>query len=615
MGRLPPIMLDTTVDGRYVIAARVASGGMGEVYRAHDPVLDREVAIKVLHRSFADDPGFIERFRREARAAAMLSHPNIVAIHDWGETAGTYFMVMEYIRGPNLRTLLLRDGALAPSQAVDVVSQVLAALEHAHRQGLVPRDIKPENVMVRASDGAVKVTDFGLARALADARISQAPGTVTGTVQYLAPEQIEGFPADPRTDLYATGIVLYELLTGQVPFSGETSVAIAYKHLRDRVPPPSRSNPMVPPSLDQVVLSATERDPEGRTRDAYTMRLDVARVAPDLPPAEPLAELAANAAPREERGPDRAATVTIPRVEPRARRRRRVAMVVGILALLATLGVAAWAAVMNLRPVIVATPDIEGRSVAEAQRLAEARGLEFAISRERFSSSVPANVVISQRPPAGERVEEGTPLSVVVSRGPELTEVPNVVGDPIDRARRRLRRAELRLSVARAYSDDVPEGRVIEQSLNPGSRPEVGEEITVTVSRGEPPVEVQNVVGLPEGDAVSVLEEQGLVVEVRRENSSDVRKGLVISQDPPTGNTVPAHSSVTIVVSQGPARFPMPDVVGDSREAAVEQLEELGLVVAPLEVPGSDGNTVVGQRPSAGTTVRQGDRVRIYIGG
>ena len=606
-------MLDTTVDGRYVIAARVASGGMGEVYRAHDPVLDREVAIKVLHRSFADDPGFIERFRREARAAAMLSHPNIVAVHDWGEEAGTYFMVMEYIRGANLRSLLLRDGALAPAHAVDVVSQVLAALEHAHRQGLVHRDIKPENVMVRAADGAVKVTDFGLARALADARVSQAPGTVTGTVQYLAPEQIEGFPADPRTDLYATGIVLYELLTGQVPFSGETSVAIAYKHLRDRVPPPSRSNPMVPSSLDGVVLSATERDPEARTRDAYTMRLELARAAPELPPTEPLADLAAGAAPAEEPGPDRASTVTIPRVEPRARRRRRIAVVVGILALLAMLGVAAWAAVMNLRPQIVATPDVEGRSVAEAQRLAVARGLEFEIVGERFSSTVPASVVISQTPEPDAEVEEGTALSVVVSRGPELTEVPNVVGDPLARARRKLRDAELDVDITRVFSESVPAGRVVAQSPSPGSRPEVGETVELEVSKGEPPVDVQNVVGLPESEAVAILEGQGLVVEVTRESSATVDKGRVISQEPGAGTTVPAHDSVTIVVSEGPARFPMPNVVGMSGDAARNRLEDLGLVVDETPIPNGPDGEVVGQEPDEGTTVREGQTVTIYV--
>jgi serine/threonine-protein kinase len=254
-------MSQTTVRARYQVIARIASGGMGEVFRARDSVLDRDVAIKVLHRNLAGDPGFIDRFRREARSAALLSHPNIVAIHDWGSTtSGTYFMVMEFVRGRNLRDLLSASERLEPQQALEVILQVLAALDHAHRKGIVHRDVKPENVLV-TPEGSVKVADFGLARALAEARVTQAPGTVTGTVQYLAPEQIQGEPADPRTDLYALGIVAYELLTGSVPFTGETSVAIAYKHLSDTVPAPSRAAPHVPPELDRIVLSATEKEP------------------------------------------------------------------------------------------------------------------------------------------------------------------------------------------------------------------------------------------------------------------------------------------------------------------------------------------------------------------
>src|ERR671937_2496827 len=239
-------MSQTTVRARYQVIARIASGGMGEVFRARDSVLDRDVAIKVLHRNLAGDPGFIDRFRREARAAALLSHPNIVAVHDWGATStGTYFMVMEFVRGRNLRDLLSANERLEPQQALEVLLQILAALDHAHRRGIVHRDVKPENVLV-TPEGTVKVADFGLARALAEARVSQAPGTVTGTVQYLAPEQILGEAADPRTDLYSSGVVAYELLTGEVPFTGETSVSIAYRHLSDPVPPPSHAIHSVP---------------------------------------------------------------------------------------------------------------------------------------------------------------------------------------------------------------------------------------------------------------------------------------------------------------------------------------------------------------------------------
>ena len=265
---------------------RVASGGMGEVFLARDTVLDREVAIKVLHRSLAGDQAFVDRFRREARAAAGLSHPNIVAVFDWGSVDGIYYMVMEYVRGRAARALLNQYGRLEPAQAVDVVRQTLLGLEHAHRQGIVHRDIKPENVLV-TTEGVVKVADFGLARAYADGRQTQA-GTVTGTVQYLAPEQIRGEPADPRSDLYSLGIVTYELLTGKLPFTGETAMSIAYKHLSGRVPRPSAVVPTIPADLDGFVVSATDRDRELRPESATVMRQDLDALAPELPAAKRL---------------------------------------------------------------------------------------------------------------------------------------------------------------------------------------------------------------------------------------------------------------------------------------------------------------------------------------
>src|SRR5438445_1274128 len=260
-------LIESTVAGRYRVVGRIAAGGMGEVYRAEDTVLGREVALKVLHPQFAGDRGFVDRFRREARAAAILNHPNIVGVYDWGLTEGTYFMVMEYVRGHNLRTLLSEYGRLQPLQVVEIAAQVLSALDHAHGHGIVHRDVKPENILI-AREGTVKVADFGLARAFADASISQAEGTVTGTVQYLAPEQIQGAPADPRTDLYALGVVMFECLTGRSPFSGETSLSIAYQHLTARVPAPSSLVPTVPPVLDLAVRHATEKDRADRPQSA-----------------------------------------------------------------------------------------------------------------------------------------------------------------------------------------------------------------------------------------------------------------------------------------------------------------------------------------------------------
>jgi eukaryotic-like serine/threonine-protein kinase len=606
-------MIETTVDGRYQILSRIAAGGMGEVYRAHDPVLEREVALKILHPSLAADAGFIDRFRREARSAAMLGHPNIVAVHDWGETGGTYFMVMEFIRGPNLRSVLMGNGAIHPAQASEIISGVLAALDHAHRQGIVHRDIKPENVMLTSAEGVPKVADFGLARAFADSRVSQAPGTVTGTVQYLAPEQVEGDQADPRTDLYSTGIVLYELLSGDVPFTGETSVAIAYKHLRERVPPPSTSNPMVPVALDRVVLNATQRDRHRRTAEARTMRAELAAAAAELPPAPPLSELASSVAPADEVPADRLSTVTIPRtLSPKQRRRQRLRRSWTWLSALVVLAAGGWAVWTYLVPHPTTVPSLVGRPVEEAQRLAVGAEMDFDIDRRAFSSDVPAGSIISQRPVPRSEAEEGDTLTVVVSRGPELAPVPDVSDQAVDVARQRLRKDGFETLVRQEYHERIPEGRVIDQTPPAGTDLEVGEPVRITVSLGKEPVDVPSVEGKSESEAGAILLGAELQVSVTEEFSATVPLGVVIRQEPAEGTTVDQDSTVTIVVSKGPRQFPMPNVVGQSTGAARAQLEDAGLVARVVEVPNSDGDQIVSQKPDQGTIVQQGQQVTIY---
>lgn len=609
-------MIETTVDGRYQIVARIAAGGMGEVFRAHDPVLDREVALKMLHTSLADDPAFIDRFRREARSAATLSHPSIVAVHDWGTTQGTYFMVMEFVRGVNLRAILSLHGALEAGHAVHIVSDVLSALEHAHAQGIVHRDIKPENVMIRASDGAVKVADFGLARAFADSRISQAPGTVTGTVQYLAPEQIEGKPADPRTDLYATGIVLYELLTGEVPFTGETSMAIAWRHLRERVPPPSRANPGVPVSLDRVVLNATERDPERRTRDAATMRADLSRADGELPPASPMSELASSVTPADEVPADRLATVTIPRtLSPKERRRQRLLRGFRWVSLLTVLAVLGWAVWTFVIPHPTTVPNLIGDPLAQAEAEADQAGLELKRETE-FNSEVPDGAVVSQSLAPGADAERGDELTVVISLGPELDAVPTVEGFTREVAIDRLENARFEWRIVREFHQTVPEDRVISQNPAGATELEVGEQVKLTVSRGPEPVDLPSLAGQTEAEARARLKDLNLSLGgIIREFSATVPLGEVISTQPPAGETVDQESEVVLVVSKGPRTFPMPSVIGKPSAEARAQLESLDLVVSVKSVPGSEGDIVVGQLPKAGTTVQQGDTVTIYVGG
>jgi eukaryotic-like serine/threonine-protein kinase len=586
---------------------------MGEVFRARDAVLEREVAIKVLHRQLAGDTGFVERFRREARAAANLSHPNIVGVHDWGAVDGVYFMVMEFVRGQSARDVLSSEGVLAPAQVADVLMQTLAALDHAHRQGIVHRDIKPENIMI-TRDGIVKVTDFGLARAYADAQITEA-GMVTGTVQYLAPEQLQGEPADPRTDLYALGIVGFELLTGRLPFTAETPMAIAYKHIHERVPPPSSRNLAVPTSLDGWVSSMTERQRELRPDSAAEARRDLEAEARSLPAAKNVGTLVPEVSVLPvQTGPARATTVTIPKSRGAKRtRRRKLRWAFGILLALAALGASAWGAWAYLLPHDVDVPQVLGLRVQDAQQRLEDAGLVPRIADGEYSRQVDAGLVLEVDPAEGETLEPGDRVILTPSLGHEPVLVPDLVGKSVPRARELLRGADLRLGkVRRAYDEELPAGQIVAQSVDAKSDAPFRSEIDVVVSKGPEPRPVPRVTGRTQEEATALLQGEGFVVAVEEEFSDDVPRGRVISQQPEKGTELQPGNTVTIVVSKGPPQFPMPDVVGMSKDAAVARLTSMGLQVDVVLVK-PDGSRVVFQEPAVGATVHAGDVVHIYV--
>jgi serine/threonine-protein kinase len=595
---------------------------MGEVYRARDAVLERPVAIKVLHRSLAGDAGFIERFRREARAAASLNHQNIVAVHDWGSVDGIYYMVMEYVAGLSVREILHAEGLLAPAQAADVLEQTLGALQHAHRQGIVHRDVKPENLMV-TRDGVVKVADFGLARAFADAQITEA-GNVTGTVQYLAPEQLQGEPADPRTDLYALGVVAFELLTGRLPFAGETPMAIAYQHIHEPMPRASSMNPAVPASLDGWVASVTEKQRELRPESAAEARRDLEAEARSFPQVPPLASLvpevtvippddvASAPLPRS----DPAETVTIPgRALGRSKRKRRGGRwALGILLALLAIGGAAWGTWTYLIPHEVDVPRVAGLTVEDAQARLDDAGLVVRMAEGRYSTDVPAGRVLKVQPAEGTSLEQGERVTLVPSLGPRPVPVPNLVGLPLSEAKQALREADLRVGeVTKAFNERFDAEQVIRQSVRADAEAPLGSEIGLVVSKGPTPVPVEKVIGLERDQAVAVLQAQGFVVDVQEEFSDRVELGKVISQTPPKGTDLQPGRNVTIVVSKGPPQFPMPSVVGMGRDEAVAELRSLGLLVDVAIVPGHTGSRVVFQEPASGTTVRAGDLVHIYV--
>lgn len=599
-----------TLDGRYHIVDRIAAGGMGEVFRAHDAVLAREVAVKVLHRSLAADPGFVERFRREARAAAALSHPNIVAVHDWGAVDGIYYMVMEYVRGQSLRELLHEHGLLAPAQVADLCLQILSALEHAHRQGIVHRDVKPENIMV-TREGLVKVADFGLARAWADARITQ-DGRVSGTVQYLAPEQLRGEPADPRSDLYALGIVAYELLTGRLPFSGETPMAIAYAHLRERVPRPSARNPAVTAGLDGWVASMTERDRELRPTSAAEARRDLQAEVGSLPAAPPLSELVREGPPD---GPELAPTVRVAPRRTERHRRRRGRIAVGVLFALLALAAGAWGGWTYLVPHVVAVPRVLGQPLEEARARLEAEGLLVRIAEGEYDERVEAGRVLTQRPAPGTELRAGSTVVLTPSLGPPPVRVPDLTDRTLEEAASLLERRGLALGEAtERYDERFAAGHIIRQDAPAGERIPRGSVVSVVVSKGPAPVPVPSVVGETREDAESLLGATW-VVDVRERYSDEVERGHVISQTPSPKTKLQPGATVTIVVSLGPRTFPAPDLVGMGRDAAVAEIRSLGLVPNVIELPGATGElTVATQLPLAGTVVKAGSTITIYVG-
>ena len=598
---------------------RVAAGGMGEVFRAHDAVLAREVAIKVLHRSLAGDQGFVDRFRREARAAASLSHPNIVAVYDWGAVDGIYYMVMEFVRGRAARELLNANVRLEPAQAAEIVRQTLLALEAAHAQGIVHRDIKPENILV-TTGGTVKVADFGLARAYADGKATQAGG-VQGTVQYLSPEQIRGEPADPRSDLYSLGIVTYELLTGRLPFTGETAMSIAYKHLSGRVPKPSSAVANVPKELDGFVLSATDRDRELRPESAVEMRRDLESIASGLPAARSLAAVVSDLPEVSgegsvtERVPLVASTTqTIPRAERTKRRRAR--RFSGILLLLIALAASAWGAWTYLVP----APRGRAAGHRDARRRSEGHAHRSGIRREdRRTGSInwTSRPTPSPRwtPPAGTSLEKGETVTLVPSLGPKPVKVPDLEGKTIEEAGPILERAHLTLgTVKREYSDQPVDTILrITSDVVDGKAPR-GSAVDVAVSKGPRPLPVPNVVGASAEDARQALEELGFVVDDQKTKfSTDVERGHVIRQSPAEGERLQPGETVSLVVSLGPRFFAAPDFRSLSRSAAEDLAADYGLHVTFSTIPGTSGQIVFSQSPGVGTQVEYGDTIQLFM--
>jgi beta-lactam-binding protein with PASTA domain len=616
-------------DGRYRIVGRLGQGGMARVFLAEDESLHRRVAIKVLADRHSEDPHFIERFQREARAAARLNHPNIVQVYDQAQVDGVSYIVQEYVEGETLKDLIRREAPLDPRRSIGIALQILAALRVAHQAGIIHRDVKPQNILVQP-DGKVKVADFGIARA-GDPEMTEA-GSIVGTAQYLAPEQARGLAVGPPADLYAVGIVLYEMLSGRVPFEGDAAVTVAMRQVQEAPEPLGERNPLVPADLESVVMRALAKDPARRYQSADEMGIELDRVRQGLPVSDETAVIAA-ATLQMNRQPT--ATMVAPPLPPREGQRagggnpnrRRLwvllAIVAAVLAAIAV-GLVVWSSTGGGgAPTPTATtaaevqvPDVVGRTEAEAISILRQAGLEpLVLPRE--SSDVPEGEVMAQRPPAGQTVPEGTTIEIEVSQGPNAIQVPSVVGLEQGAAVQAIEGAQLIVRVVEAQSADVPEGSVIAQSPRAGTRVKPGSTVEIQVSSGRPTGTVPGVIGLSTGDAEGVLSSAGMVLGGVAEEASDEAAGTIIAQSPVAGTQAPEGTEVSVVVSSGPSLAPVPSLVNLTRGEAEGLIANAGFSPSVQERvvsdPALDG-IVIEQNPASGAERPKGSTVTIVVG-
>jgi beta-lactam-binding protein with PASTA domain len=600
---------NTVVDGRYRIIRRIGAGGMAEVWCAQDAQLDRKVALKILQPRFAQDHEFVERFRREASSAAGLQHPNVVAVFDRGEYDGTYYIAMEYVEGASLRDLV--NQGMSVEAAVGVTRQILAAARFAHSNGVIHRDLKPGNVLVDRQ-GRATVADFGIAKA-GVSEITQT-GSVMGTAQYLSPEQAQGLEVTAASDLYSVGVILYEALTGHVPFEADSAVAVALKQVSEVPRPPSELNPKVPRALDAVVLKALAKDPANRfaSADEFEAALDAAEANPavapfetavsGLPPVVPPPGEAAQAATPPQAPPE-------PPPEEEGRRRWRW-VILGVLAL-ALVALAVWALT---RPGHTAVPSVIGKDVDAATATLEDAG--FDVDTDEGPSPARAGTVVEQDPPAGEEAEDGSTVTLSVSTGPGTAKVPDVAGLTARAATRKLDNAGFRVDLEERFSDDVPAGRAIGTRPEAGTKLEQNQVVRLLVSKGTNLVSVPSVLGADQDEAESDIENAGLIANVETEDSEEP-EGTVIAQDPGPGGAVPKGSEVTITVSTGAGSVIVTSVIGDTQQAGRATLRAQGLKVSvdkrDVTDPDDDG-VIVEQAPGGGSRVPRGTTVTIVVG-
>ncbi|QIN81199.1 Stk1 family PASTA domain-containing Ser/Thr kinase [Rubrobacter tropicus] len=604
------------VDNRYRLQQPLGSGGMAEVFLAHDDVLDRDVALKVMSVRYAGDEEFVERFKREAQSAAALSHPNIVSIFDRGEADdGTYYIAMEYLSGGTLKDRILKRGALPPRTAAAVALQIAEALKAAHERDVIHRDIKPHNILITGS-GDVKVTDFGIARAASSSTMTRT-GHILGTAHYISPEQAMGEPVGPASDLYSLGVVLYEMLTGEMPFDADTPLGIAMKHVNGHLVPPQILNEAVPDGINAVTVRLLAKDPADRYGSDAELIEDLERVVAGLDPAGATTEMMTAAMPA-------AATRVGPQQPPQSvrrkgkRRRRAMPLILALLALL-ILAPLAWAGYSLLGnqqeeappPAMISVPDLVNMDVDRAEdEFGDDFDIETTAEREDEQS---VGTILSQDPESGGEAREGSTISVEVV-GTQVADIPNVVGDDRNVAEEALRDAGFEVSTDEKESSFEDEDLVIGQEPGGGRTVERGSEVTITVGTGPDTVEVPDVTGNNLDQAQPILERAGLTLgEVVEDYSDTVPEGSIISQDPVDGESLEPGDEVDVTVSLGVQQVEVPAVYGATLSEAQALLENAGLFSSPVEVPGDEAaGTALETDPGVGALVDPGSTLTLY---
>lgn len=644
-------LIGRLIDQRYRVTRRLARGGMATVYVAQDERLERPVALKVMHPHLAESDAFVERFHREARAAARIVHPGVVSVFDQGVVSGQGFLVMELIDGTNLRALLNAQGAFTIPQALRYTTDILEALRAAHRMGVIHRDIKPENILV-PTDGPAKVADFGLARAVSEGSTS-ATGNMLGTVAYIAPEIALTTEANARSDLYSVGIMLYEMLTGAVPWADESPLQIASHHVSDDVPSPSATLPWIPREIDDLVAALTARNPANRCADASDALDLVARAAASIPfdianrraevahedsqsgsettalntevmPTQLTQAMPAPAVTTATALPTATAVTTVhastPTETPSAgelpakmsTRAILLAVIAFLLIVAASFGGSWWWTEYGPGSYLT-MPTTTGRDLADVQADLGAIGLASSVEEE-FSDDVQSGIVTHSDPDGGSSVHKSTNVQLYVSKGIDMKDVPNVVGKGQDEASRTLADAGLALgAVTDAYSEEVPPGQVISQSVAAGTSLAHDSTVDVVLSKGREPRTVPTLTGKGASAAKSSIEALGLVASPTEAYSDTVPEGQVISQQTREGSTVYRGDSVSYTVSKGPEMVTVPDVVGLQRQEAHDKLEGAGFTVQEDLILGGFFNTVRSSDPAGGSKVKKGSTVTISV--